>query len=137
MAMTKNKELLDVSDWDTSKLTTMAYMFGDCNLLKTLNASNWDTSNVTNMFFMFYDCYSLTSLDISKWDTSNVSDMRYMFYKCYKLTTINGIIDMKSCTLYDHMFTGCDNLRGVKIKNPPKDFETKCGLNKDQYEIVD
>lgn len=45
---------------------------------------------------------------------------------------------MKSCTLnsYDSMFSNCDKLRGVKIKNPPADFETKCGLTKDQYEIV-
>ena len=63
--------------------------------------------------------------------------MRYMFYKCYKLTTITGVIDMKSCTSYDHMFTGCDNLRDVKIKNAPADFEIKCGIRKDQYEIVD
>ena len=89
------------------------------------------------MSWMFMYCKSLTLLDLSKWDTSNVRDMRYMFYKCYKLTTITGVIDMKSCTSYDHMFTGCDNLRGVKIKNAPADFEAYGGLTKDQYEIVD
>ena len=60
-----------------------------------------------------------------------------MFYGCKSLRTIKGVIDMKSCdTYYDFMFGGCDNLRGVKIKNPPKDFETKSKLTKDQYEIV-
>ena len=128
---------LDASNWNTSNVTDMYCMFIDCNVLTTLGLSNWNTSNVTDMSWMFMYCKSLASLDLSKWDTSNVSDMRYMFYKCYKLTTITGVIDMKSCTSYDHMFTGCANLRGAKIKNPPVDFETKCGLSKDQYEIGD
>ena len=34
------------------------------------------------------------------------------------------------------MFENCTNLKGVKIKNPPADFETYSGLTKDQYEIV-
>ena len=128
---------LDASNWDTGNVVDMYCMFIDCNVLTTLDLSNWNTSKATNMSWMFMYCKSLTSLDISKWDTSNVSDMTSMFCKCYKLTTIKGIIDMKSCTSYDCMFKGCTNLTGVKIKNPPADFEIKCGLRKDQYEIVD
>ena len=45
---------------------------------------------------------------------------------------------MKSCTYYyNYIFADCNNLTGVKIKNPPAYFETKCGLREDQYEIVD
>ena len=60
-----------------------------------------------------------------------------MFNGCKELTTIKGIIDMKSCDSCDDMFRGCTKLRGVKIKNPPEDFEIYCGLTKDQYEIVE
>ena len=95
-------------------------------------------NNCNNMInYMFGDCSKLTTLDISNLDTSKVTDMSYMFEDCNVLTTIKGVIDMKSCILYDHMFDGCDNLTGVKIKNPPADFEIKCGIRKDQYEIVD
>ena len=43
--------------------------------------SGWDVSNVTNMAFMFYDCESFNQ-DISKWDVSNVTDAINMFEKC-------------------------------------------------------
>ena len=128
---------LDLSKWDTSNVINMNDMFSGCYALKTVDVSKFDTSNVTDMSNMFADCYELTALDISNWDTSKVTDMSYMFYNCRSLTTIKGVIDMKSCILYDHMFDGCDNLIGVKIKNPPADFEIKCGIRKDQYEIVD
>ena len=153
---------LDVSKWDTSKVTYMIYMFDGCNSLTTLDVSNFDTSNVTSMYdmfngcnsltnldvskfdtskvtdtgYMFYNCSSLKTLDLSNWDTSKVTDMNYMFSWCNELTTIKGIIDMKSCTKHDGMFMACPKLTGVKIKNPPADFETNCGLTKDQYTIV-
>ena len=71
---------------------------------------------------MFSGCNALTTLDISKWDTSKVTDMDNMFDGCKELTTITGVIDMKSCTLYNSMFYGCTKLTGVKIKNPPSGF---------------
>ena len=131
-------------DYQTMKqvkdiFNTMNSMFANCKSLTTLDISKFDTSKVTDMRYMFYYCESLTTLDISNWDTSNVTIMRYMFNDCNTLTTIKGVIDMKSCTsynLYANMFYCCTNLKGVKIKNPPKDFETKSKLTKDQYEIV-
>ena len=113
---------LDVSKWDTSKVTYMNYMFGGCESLTTLDVSNWNTSKVTNMNGMFGGCYNLTNLDVSKWNTSNVTDMNGMFWNCNALTTIKGVIDMKSCTKYYNMFGYCNNLTGVKIKNPPSGF---------------
>ena len=37
----------------------------------SLNISNWDTSSVTGMVFMFYDC-NVFSLDLSNWCVSNI-----------------------------------------------------------------
>ena len=131
---------IDTTGWDTSNVTNMNGMFSSCNSLTTLDVSKFNTSKVTDMSYMFSDCRELTTLDISNWDTSNVTNMDNMFsvyFREMKLTTIKGVIDMKSCdTYYDFMFGRCDNLRGVKIKNPPKDFEAKSKLTKDQYEIV-
>ena len=104
--------------------------------LTTLDVSNFNTSNVTDMYYMFCNCSKLTTLDVSNWDTSKVTDMRLMFYDCTNLTTITGIIDMKSCNYYD-MFTNCDKLTGVKLKNVPKDFNaSEAGLKAGQYTIV-
>ncbi|HAO6440065.1 TPA: BspA family leucine-rich repeat surface protein [Listeria monocytogenes] len=68
---------LDLSNFDTSKVTTMAYMFQESSA-KSIDVSNFDTSNVTNMQSMF-DSSAVISLDLSSFNTSNVMSMRYMF----------------------------------------------------------
>ena len=74
---------------DTSNVKTMAGMFQIYNSsLTSLDVSNWDTSNVTDMSYMFCYCRALTSLDVSKWNTSNVTTMRHMFMNCSNLNTI-------------------------------------------------
>ncbi|EGP5747376.1 hypothetical protein DQ184_13685, partial [Enterococcus faecium] len=85
----KNLTRLDVSNWDTSNVTNMSGMFSSCINLTSLDVSHWDTSNVTNMAYMFQNCSGLTSLDVSHWDTSNVTDMTSMFYNCSGLTTLD------------------------------------------------
>ena len=143
---------LDVSKWDTSKVTDMSLMFANCYKLTNLDVSKWDTSKVTDMSDMFNRCDKLTTIDISNWDTSKVKYFGMMFNNP-NLTTIKGVIDMKSAdkTFWNNdrtdillnkrdvnkkMFENCPKLRGVKIKNPPADFETYSGLNSSQYTIV-
>ena len=65
----------------------------------------------------------------------DVTSMQCMFWGCCNLTTIRGIIDMKSCTDCAYMFKDCYNLRSVRIKNPPADFNGE-GLSPSQYAIV-
>ena len=127
---------LDLSNFNTSSVTTMNTMFYYCQALTTIDLSNFDTSKVTNMRNMFGNCRSLTSLDLSNFNTSNVTNMVFMFINCRNLEYIEGIIDMKSCTMYDSMFLNCPKLSGVKIKNPPADFEQRTYLTSDRYEIV-
>ena len=126
---------LDLSNFDTSNVDNMKYMFFCCSLT-SLDLSNFDTSKVTNMNEMFEGCNKLATLDISNFDTSKVKDMQDMFGNCSSLTTIKGIIDMRSCKYYGNMFDRCPRLTGVKIKNPPVDFERKSRLSKSQYTIV-
>ena len=129
---------------NTSKVANMSIMFGGCNSLTTIiGLGNFDTSNATNMNSMFDFCRAIEIIDLSNFDTSNVTNTRSMFLDCKNLTSIKGIIDMRSCTSYDRMFDGCNNLSGIKIKNPPQlyyddkaTFESQIGLSSDQYEIV-
>ena len=54
--------------------------------------SNWNTSNVESMNYMFYECSSLESMpDISKWNTSNVKYMNSLFYRCSSLESLPDI----------------------------------------------
>ena len=55
-------------------------MFSGCKA-QSLDLSNFDTSKVTNMSDMFRGCKA-ESIDLSSFDTSNVADMRAMFYLC-------------------------------------------------------
>lgn len=68
--------------------TSCRNMFDGCDYLKELDLSNFDTSKVTDMHYMFWDCSSLQSLDLSNFDTSEVTDMSDMFDFCSNLKTV-------------------------------------------------
>ena len=56
---------LDLSNFDTSKVTDMSYMFNKCHKLKEIKGINkFNTSNVTNMRVLFQECNELISLDL-------------------------------------------------------------------------
>ena len=121
---------LNTPDWeDIVKIT---------NIDKSISGQVTVTCNgsVTDMASMFSGCRDLTSIDLSSFDTSNAVGMALMFCDCEKLTTIKGVIDMESCEDCFNMFKNCSNLSGVKIKNPPTDFESKTGLSSSQYVVV-
>jgi len=80
---------IDLSNFDTSNVTDMSYMFYGCSSLTTIKLKNkFNTSQVTNMEYMFGGCKNLISLDLSNFDTSNVTNMSYMFYDCSSLKEI-------------------------------------------------
>ena len=76
------KDICDLSKWDTSKVTSMVNMFYDCTTFNG-NISNWDVSKVTRFDSMFYGCSSFNQ-DISNWDISSAENLSYMFYNCIK-----------------------------------------------------
>ncbi|MGN0143466.1 MAG: BspA family leucine-rich repeat surface protein, partial [Clostridium sp.] len=75
-------------NFNTSQVTTMNNMFKDCTSLKDLDLSNFDTSRVINMSFMFSDS-GIESLDLSSFDVSNVTNMQGMFRNTKNLKDIN------------------------------------------------
>lgn len=109
---------LDVSNWDTGKVTEMTWMFHGCSGLTSLDVSNWNTSNVTKMDDMFNACSGLISLDVSKWNTGSVTDMSNMFEDCKGLTSLDvskwntgKVTDMAS------LFSGCSGLTSLDVSN--------------------
>lgn len=66
---------LDVSHFNTEKVTDMSYMFNICSNLTSLDISNFNTGNVTKVTRMFRDCSALTSLTIgSNFNTSKLTE---------------------------------------------------------------
>lgn len=74
-----NIKILNLSNFDTSNVTSMYGMFAYQVSLESVNLSSFDTSNVTRMDEMFNACTSLTTLDLSNFNTSNVTYMDGMF----------------------------------------------------------
>ena len=84
-----------ISEWNTSSVTNMSYMFYKCKNFKSLNdIQKWNTSSVTNMSYMFYGCKNLESLSsISSWDVHSVTNMNYMFYDCINSLSSDNSLD--------------------------------------------
>lgn len=76
------KDICDLSKWDTSKVTSMVNMFYECSTFNG-NISNWNVSKVTRFDSMFYGCSSFNQ-DISNWDISSAKNLSKMFYNCRK-----------------------------------------------------
>ena len=113
-----NLTSLDLSNFNTSSVTNMAYMFYGCNKLTTLDVSNFDTSNVNTMTHMFYNCTNLTELDLTNFDTNNVTNMMYMFYACNQLTSLDiSDWDTGNVNTMRYMFDSCTNLTSLDLSN--------------------
>ena len=114
-----DNNILDLSSFDTSKVTDMSYMFCKCKALTQISfGANFDTSHVTDMSYMFSSVeqgtaggaankMNLTSLNVSGFTTPNVTNMTHMFYMCSDLTTLAvSQFDTKNVTDMSYMF-GC------------------------------
>ena len=109
---------LDLRSFDTSNATSMSHMFRECQKLVNVDLRRFDTSMVTNMEWMFYDCYALTSLDLSSFDTSVVRSMSAMFYNCNNLTDLDVTnFDTSAVENMSSMFAGCSAITELDVTN--------------------
>ena len=114
----KNILELDLSKFDTSRVTNMSHMFNGMRNLTTLNLSNFNTSNVTNMGGMFFNMTNLTAFNFSNFDTSKVTDMGSMFYGMSSLTTLDlSNFNTSQVTIMDGMFFNMTNLTTLNLSN--------------------
>ena len=114
----KNILELDLSKFDTSRVTNMSHMFNGMRNLTTLNLSNFNTSNVTNMGGMFFNMTNLTAFNFSNFDTSKVTDMGSMFYGMSSLTTLDLFnFNTSQVTIMGGMFYGMSNLTTLNLSN--------------------
>lgn len=108
---------LDLSSFNTEKLTSMNYMFQGCVKLATINLSSFNTANVTNMAGAFSDCNALTILDLRNFNTDKVERMGVMFAGCIRLQTIICAKDWGASPVLvnsEDMFYSCYALVGEK-----------------------
>ena len=96
----------NIPNFNTSKVINADYIFGRCSNL-TGNIPNFNTNNVTNMVYMFGYCSNLTGGNFNFTTVSKVTNMAYMFYRCNNLNqnALNSIYNM------------CINATSVSQKN--------------------
>lgn len=130
---------LDLSNFNTSKVRDMSYMFAYCCDIPYLNLETFDTSNVTNMRGMFQICNALENMDFTKFkkfNTSKVTDMSEMFMQCVELEMLNlSSFDTSNVTNMSKMFYRCESICSFNIKG----FNTAKVTNMDYmfYEFHD
>ena len=109
---------IDLTDLDTSKVTSMASMFSACSNLEKITLSNINTSSVKSMENLFDHCPKLESIDVSNFDTSSVTSLARMFFYCEMLTSIN-VSNFKTNNVDDmcNIFAFCYKLAFVDVSN--------------------
>ena len=89
----KNVETIDITGWNTSNATDMAYMFYDSCANEIIGIESLDTEKCRTMRNTFSGNKHLTELDLSNWTIDNVTDIAGMFAYCDNLEKVKGIDD--------------------------------------------
>lgn len=132
MFVDSNVHEIDLTEFDTTNVVNMDYMFlkadlGDClkvNSSTTTQANGADrniltfnTEGVTSMSGMFKDC-KVKHLDLSSLRTHNVTDFSDMFYNCNSLIDLNvNGFDTSNAEDFNGMFHGCNKLTQLNVKH--------------------
>lgn len=123
---------LDITEFDTTNVINMDYMFlesdlGDCFSLGSptnaqantpgRNTLTLNTEGVTSMSGMFKDC-KVKHLDLSSLRTNNVTDFSDMFCSCNDLIDLNvDGFDTSKAKDFHGMFQGCIKLTQLNVKH--------------------
>lgn len=108
---------VDVSNFNTSNVTAMPSVFNYCSQLQNVDLSSWDTRNNTTLYGLFYGCNNLTSVVFGKnFNTTRVNIMGSLFYGANKLNNIDmSMFDMSKVTSVNNMFANCKALNNLKF----------------------
>ena len=119
-----NLNTLDLSNFDTSNVTTFEEMFTSDIGLKSLNVSNFKTDKVENFSNMFSGCKALTSIKgLETWKTTGASldkpvYMSSMFAYDDNLNTLDlSNFDTSNVTTFEEMFTSDIGLKSLNVSN--------------------
>lgn len=132
MFVDSNVHEIDLTEFDTTNVVNMDYMFLKADLGDRLkvnsstttqdngadrNILTFNTEGVTSMSGMFKDC-KVKHLDLSSFRTHNVTDFSDMFYNCDSLIDLNvDGFDTSNAEDFNGMFHGCHILTQLNVKH--------------------
>lgn len=107
---------VDLRGLDTSRATTMAFMFSRASAVESLDLSMLDTSSCTDFSDVFQDCTSLKEIDMTGWDTSKGTTFAQMLFNCKSLGHVDlSPLDTTSSTTFRQMLYGCSSLKEIDL----------------------
>ncbi len=116
---------LDLSKWDTSKVTAFGWMFANCKALTELDLRNFSTESCVSIadqwWFrlgggMFYGCSALETIKFGpKFTCEKIEYFGGLFNSCTNLTTIEGLqyFNLKNATNLECFFFNCSSLTEI------------------------
>lgn len=132
MFVDSNVHEIDLTEFDTTNVVNMDYMFLKADLGDRLkvnsstttqdngadrNTLTLNTEGVTSMSGMFKDC-KVKHLDLSSLRTNNVTDFSDMFCSCNDLIDLNvDGFDTSKAKDFHGMFQGCIKLTQLNVKH--------------------
>ena len=126
-----NLKSVDISGQNTSKCTSLAYMFwnDDDSIIHQMTdvyMKDCNFSNVTSMYGTFRGCHSLYMVDFRNLVTSTkLTNTFALFNCCYKVPSLNiSCINTTNVTNISYMFGSCLALTSVTFKTPINNVTT-------------
>lgn len=109
-----DKVVFDASFADYRPANCCSWFYQFQKLATIEGIENLNTSRATSMSYMFDSCVALRSLDLSHFDTAQVTDTSDMFVCCDALERIyvSAAFDVTGVTKSDEMFLDCYSLVG-------------------------
>ena len=102
---------IDVGNWNTGLLADASYMFLECPSLKCIDVSNWDVKELREAYCMFMNCQVLASIDVSNWETKEIRSMTSMFFSCKSLQLLDfRKANFRKIEDAERIFTNCNAL---------------------------
>lgn len=104
---------LDLSDWDTSTVEDMSFVFA--GKIRSVNISNFNYDSCKTMEGMFQNCSYLSDIDIEVPKTSHVFNAAAMFEGCNSLRKAKVSIKAETLEYIDFMFNDCKALLTCEV----------------------
>lgn len=118
-----NLQSVDLKEFDTSVVTSAAYMFYSCPSLKTITfGDECSFGQNQNFSYMFSGCSAIESLDLTAFkyeNTNNVRNCSYMFSNCNSLKSISfnsSGYTFRYVTNASNMFRSCQSLKSIDLR---------------------
>ena len=107
---------VDFTNFDSSAVTQIDYMFSGCNALEKINFTNFRTAGVQSMSHVFEECNALKEIDLSNIIKKNVTDISFLFKGCTSLEFLDlSQFDVANIKNAHFAFDKLNNLKYINL----------------------